>query len=168
MTVGRTFGRVVGIGLTVGEGAWFNGAIVGPGVVAGSGADSSAVVGRGVGIGVAVGEDSGLNEGVEIGAEVDAGAGLSVAAGSRSSQAMPTVTAMDRIPATTIARGGGVMEGITIRPGGYQTRKSEEAEYLCWMYSGLGRTAPTFLPASLGNAPWRHRLTDIKMDILSD
>ena len=173
MTVGGAVGRDVGIGLTMGEGAWFNGALVGPRVVAGSGADSSAAVGRGVGIGVAVGEDSGLNEGVAIGAEAAVVAGPSVAAGSKSSQAMPTVTAIDRIPATTIARVGGVMEGITMRPGGYQTRKSEEAECLCWMYFGrrypeLDRTAPTLLPASLGNAPWRHRLTDNKMDILSD
>ena len=58
-----------------------------------------AAVGRGVGIGVAVGEDSGLNEGVAIGAEAAVVAGPSVAAGSKSSQAMPTVTAIDRTPA---------------------------------------------------------------------
>ena len=151
----------IGVVAIVGEGAGFKGVRVGIGVVVGSGVDDSAVVGRGVGAEVTVG------------AEADAGAGLSVAAGSRSSHATPTVTAIDRIPATTIARGGGVMERTTMRPGGYQTRKSEETEYLCWnyfgrRYPGRGRTAPTFLPASLGNAPLCHRLTDNKMDILSD
>ena len=104
MTVSGAVGRDVGIGLTVGEGAGIKGVRASTGVVVGSGVDDSAAVGRGVGIGVAVGEDSGLNEGVAVGAEVDAGAGLSVAAGSRSSHATPTVTAIDRIPATTIAR----------------------------------------------------------------
>ena len=170
---GGAVGNGIGVVAIVGEGAGFKGVRVGTGVVVGSGADDSAAVGRGVGVGVTVGEGSGLNVGVAIGAEVDAGAGLSVAVGSRSSQATPTVTAIDRIPATTIARGGGVMERTTMRPGGYQTRKSEETEYLCWnyfgrRYPGRGRTAPTFLPASLGNAPLCHRLTDNKMDILSD
>ena len=154
LTVSGAVGIFVGISVTVGEGAWFKGIDVGVGAVVGIGVDDSAAVGRCVGVGVAVGEDSGLNEGVAIGTEADVGAGPSVAAGSRSSQAMPTVTAIDRIPATTIARGGGVMEGITMRPGGYQTRKSEEAECLCWMYFGrrypeLDRTAPTFLPVYL-------------------
>ena len=157
---GGAVGNGIGVVTIVGEGAGFKGVRVGTGVV-GSGVDDSAAVGRGIGTEVTVG------------AEAVAVAGPSVAAGSRLSQAMPIVTAIDRIPATRIARGGGVMEGITMRPGGYQTRKSEEAEYLCWMYFGrrypeLDRTAPTFLPASLGNAPWRHRLTDNKMDILSD
>ena len=41
-------------------------------------------------------------------------------------------------------------------------------DYFGRRYPELDRTAPTFLPASLGNAPWRHRLTDNKMGILSD
>ena len=170
---GGAVGNGIGVVTIVGEGAGFKGVRVGTGVVVGSGVDDSAAVGRGVGTGVTVGQGSGLNVGVAIDAVADASAEVSVVVGPGSSQAMPIVTASDRIPATTIARGGGVMEGITMRPGGYQTRKSEEAEYLCWIYFGrrhpeLDRTAPTFLPASLGNAPWRHRLTDNKMGILSD
>ena len=158
---GGAVGNGIGVVTIVGEGAGFKGVRVGTGVVVGSGVDDSAAVGRGV------------RAEVTVGAEVDTGAGPSVAAGSRLSQAMPTVTASDRTSAMRIAREGSVMEGITMRPGGYQTRKSEEAEYLCWIYFGrrhpeLDRTAPTFLPASLGNAPWRHRLTDNKMGILSD
>ena len=140
-------GNGIGVVAIVGEGAGIKGVRVGTGVVVGSGVDDSAAVGRGVGVEVTVG------------AEAAAVAGPSVAAGSRLSQAMPTVTASDRTPAIMrIAREGGVMEGITMRPGGYQTLKSEETEYLCWNYfgkrhPGRGRTAPTFLPASLGNAP---------------
>ena len=106
----------IGVVAIVGEGAGFKGVRVGIGVVVGSGVDDSAVVGRGVGAEVTVG------------AEVGAGSGVSVAMGPGSSQAMPTETASDRTPVTRIAREGGVMEGITTRPGGYQTRKPGEEE----------------------------------------
>ena len=161
LTVSGAVGRDVGIGLTVGEGAWFNGALVGPRVVAGSGVDDSAAVGRGVGTEVTVG------------AEVDAGAGLSVAVGSRSSHAMPTVTASDRIPAMRIAREGGVMEGITASVRGYQTRESGRVECLCWNYCwggvlSRGIEVPAFPTAFLVNFLRCHRLKGFIVDILSD
>ena len=173
MTVSGAVGRDVGIGLTVGEGAWFKGTDVGVGAVVGTGVDDSAAVGRGVGAGVAVGEDSGLNEGVAIGAEADVGAGPSVAAGSRSSQAMPTVTASARTPVKRIAREGGVMRGITASHRGCQTRKSGRIECLCWNYCGggiprRGIEAPAFLTAYLVNFFCCHRLMDFIVDILSD
>ena len=90
---GGAVGNGIGVVAIVGEGAGFKGVRVGTGVVVGSGVDDSAAVGR-----------RGVGAEVTVGAEVDAGAGLSVAAGSRSSHATPTVTAIDRIPATTIAR----------------------------------------------------------------
>ena len=121
---GGAVGNGIGVVAIVGEGAGFKGVRVGTGVVVGSGVDDSAAVGRGVGVGVAVGEDSGFNVGVAIGVGTKTGAGVDVAVGSRSSHATPTVTAIDKIPATTIARGSSVMEGITMRAGGYQTVKS--------------------------------------------
>ena len=114
----------------MGEGSGFKGVRVGTGVV-GSGVDDSAAVGRGVGAEVTVG--------AEAAAVAVAVAGPSVAAGSRLSQAMPTVTASDRTPAImSIAREGSVMEGITASPRGCQTRESGRVECLCWNYCGGG------------------------------
>ena len=123
---GGAVGNGIGVVAIVGEGAGFKGVRVGTGVVVGSGVDDSAAVGRGVGTEVTVG------------AEAAAVAGPSVAAGSRSSQAMPTVTASDRTPAMRIAREGSVMEGITASPRGCQTRESGRVECLCWNYCGGG------------------------------
>ena len=83
-------------------------------------------------------EGSWFNPGVAVGADANTGAGVSVAPGSRSSQAMPTVTASDRTPVMRIAREGGVMEGITASVRGYQTRESGRVECLCWNYCGGG------------------------------
>ena len=116
---GGAVGNGIGVVAIVGEGSGFKGVRVGTGV-AGSGVDDSAAVGRGVGT------------------EVTVGAGLSVAVGSRSSHAMPTVTASDRTPAMRIAREGSVMEGITASPRGCQTRESGRVECLCWNYCGGG------------------------------
>ena len=123
---GGAVGNGIGVVTIVGEGAGFKGVRVGIGVVVGSGVDDSAAVGRGVGAEVTVG------------AEAAAVAGPSVAAGSRLSQAMPTVTASDRTPAMRIAREGSVMEGITASVRGYQTRESGRVECLCWNYCGGG------------------------------
>ena len=122
---GGAVGNGIGVVAIVGEGSGFKGVRVGTGVV-GSGVDDSAAVGRGVGTEVTVG------------AEAAAVAGPSVAAGSRLSQAIPTVTASDRTPAMRIAREGGVMEGITASVRGYQTRESGRVECLCWNYCGGG------------------------------
>ena len=123
---GGAVGNGIGVVAIVGEGSGFKSVRVGTGVV-GSGVDDSAAVGRGLGTEVTVG------------VEVDAGAGPSVAAGSRLSQAMPTVTASDRTPAIMrIAREGGVMEGITASVRGYQTRESGRVECSCWNYCGGG------------------------------
>ena len=161
LTVSGAVGRDVGIGLTVGEGAWFKGTDVGVGAVVGTGVDVSAAVGRDVGVGVA------------IGSEADVGAGPSVAAGSRSSHATPTVTASARTPVKRIAREGGVMRGITASHRGCQTRKSGRIECLCWNYCGggiprRGIEAPAFLTAFLVNFFCCHRLMDFIVDILSD
>ena len=123
---GGAVGNGIGVVAIVGEGAGFKSVRVGTGVAVEIGADSSAAVGRGVGAEVTVG------------AEAAAVAGPSVAAGSRLSQAMPTVTASDRTPAMRIAREGGVMEGITASVRGYQTRESGRVECLCWNYCGGG------------------------------
>ena len=124
---GGAVGNGIGVVTIVGEGSGFKGVRVGTGVV-GSGVDDSAAVGRGVGAEVTVGAE----------AAAVAVAGPSVAAGSRLSQAMPTVTASDRTPAMRIAREGGVMEGITASVRGYQTRESGRVECLCWNYCGGG------------------------------
>ena len=126
---GGAVGNGIGVVAIVGEGSGFKGVRVGTGVV-GSGVDDSAAVGRGVGAEVTVG--------AEAAAVAVAVAGPSVAAGSRLSQAMPTVTASDRTPAMRIAREGGVMEGITASVRGYQTRESGRVECLCWNYCGGG------------------------------
>ena len=147
---GGAVGNGIGVVTIVGEGAGFKGVRVGTGVVVGSGADSSAAVGRGVGTGVTVG--------AEAAAAAVAVAGPSVAAGSRLSQAMPTVTASDRTPAIMrIAREGGVMEGITASVRGYQTRESGRVECSCWNYCGggypksrhRGPGVPNYIPREL-------------------
>ena len=128
---GGAVGNGIGVVTIVGEGAGFKGVRVGTGVV-GSGVDDSAAVGRGVGAEVTVGAEAAA---VAVAVAV---AGPSVAVGSRSSHAMPTVTASDRTPAMRIAREGGVMEGITASVRGCQTRKSWRVECLCWNYCGGG------------------------------